>query len=188
MADSDVEELNALLATPGIELETDVIAELQSIMRLHSISPRELFYKWESYSIKMGFDDLKLNIDTARALKKDVQEGLEREVRSKTHIRSAEKRGGTPRNVSNATGVFDMYVQNTPLGRPAAERVYRLDGLVPNNPRAGSANRTNGTNKRKLETPSTSRVKAEPASSPPDFKTPYKPRGQPNGTKYDHPS
>ncbi len=43
----------------------------------------------------------------------------------------------------------------------------------------------NGTTKRKVgqfETPSISRVKAEPASSPPDFKTPYKPTDRPNGT------
>src|SRR5271155_1555235 len=43
----------------------------------------------------------------------------------------------------------------------------------------------NGTNKRKVgqfETPSMSRVKAEPASSPPDFKSPYKPADRPNGT------
>jgi DNA polymerase alpha subunit B len=36
------------------------------------------------------------------------------------------------------------------------------------------------TNKRKFQTPSVSRVKAEPASSPPDFKTPYRP-GEQNG-------
>ena len=78
-------------------------------MRLHSIPPQELFYKWESYSIKMGSDDLKLNIDSARALKKDVQDGLEREIRSKVHVRSADKRGGsTPRNVSNNGDVFGM--------------------------------------------------------------------------------
>jgi DNA polymerase alpha subunit B len=112
MEDSDVKELNALFATPGIELEPEVVAELQSIMHLHSIPPQELFYKWESYSIKMGSDDVKLNIDTAKALKKDVQDGLEREIRNKAHVRSADKRGGgTPRNVSNATGVFDMYVE-----------------------------------------------------------------------------
>lgn len=52
---------------------------------------------------------------------------------------------------------------------------YRLDGLVPNTPRDGSAKRANGTARRKFETPSTSKVKAEPASSPPEFKTPYKP-------------
>jgi DNA polymerase alpha subunit B len=108
MADSTVEELNAIFAAPGMELEPDVSTELQSIMRLHSIPPRELFYKWESYSIKMGSDDLKLNIDSARALKKDVQDGLEREIRSKAHVRSADKRGGTPRNVSSNGDVFGM--------------------------------------------------------------------------------
>jgi DNA polymerase alpha subunit B len=61
--------------------------------------------------------------------------------------------------------------------------MFRLDGLVPNTPRNGSANRANGTSKRKVgnfETPSMSRVKAELASSPPDLKTPYKP-GDQNG-------
>jgi DNA polymerase alpha subunit B len=111
MADPTVLELNALFATPGTELELDVLSELQSIMRLHSIPPQELFYKWESYSIKMASDDLKLNIESARALKKDVQDGLEREIRSKTHVRSADKRGGaTPRNISSNGDVFGMYV------------------------------------------------------------------------------
>jgi hypothetical protein len=58
--------------------------------------------------------------------------------------------------------------------------VVRLD--IPNTPRVGSTNRINGTSKRKnFETPSISRVKVEPASSPPDFKTPYKPGDKPNG-------
>lgn len=49
----------------------------------------------------------------------------------------------------------------------------RLDGLVPNTPRVGSAR-----NKRNFETPSMSRLKLDPASSPPEFKTPYKPGEQ----------
>jgi DNA polymerase alpha subunit B len=109
MEESTNEELNGFFAAPGTVVEPDVLAELQSIMRLHSIPPQELFYKWESYSIKMGSDDLKLNIDSARALKKDVQDGLEREIRSKAHVRSADKRGGaTPRNVSSNEDVFGM--------------------------------------------------------------------------------
>ena len=57
----------------------------------------------------MESDDLKLNIDSARALKKEVQDGLERDVRSKAHVRSADKRGGaTPRNVSSNGDVFGM--------------------------------------------------------------------------------
>jgi len=56
----------------------------------------------------------------------------------------------------------------------------RLDGLVPNTPRVGSANRLNGASKRKnFETP-LSRVKAEIGSSPPTFKTLNKP-GDQNG-------
>lgn len=58
----------------------------------------------------------------------------------------------------------------------------RLDGLV-QTPKAGSARGLNGSARRKMETPSMSRVKAEPASSPPDFKTPYKP-GESTGAAY----
>ncbi|KAI9743155.1 MAG: DNA-directed DNA polymerase alpha subunit pol12 [Claussenomyces sp. TS43310] len=159
MGDSVEQELNTLFASgPASPLEPDVLAELQSIMRIHSISPQELFYKWESYSLKLGSDDLKLDINNARALKQDVQESLERENRGKTHVRTVDKRvGGTPRNIQKSGDVFGM-----------------LDGLVPNTPRPGSINRANGTNKRRTgqcETPSTSRVKPEPASSPSDVKT-----------------
>ncbi|OBT87891.1 hypothetical protein VE02_02652 [Pseudogymnoascus sp. 03VT05] len=156
MADPVIEELNALFAPASVnkKLEADVLAELQSIMRLHSIPPQELFYKWESYSMKIGTDDMKLDIETSRALKKDIQDGLERESRNKSNVR-VDKRVATPRNISNTGDVFNM-----------------LDGLVPNTPRTapGSA-----ASKRKFQTPSISRVKQEPASSPPEFKTPYKP-------------
>lgn len=59
--------------------------------------------------------------------------------------------------------------------------MIRLDGLVPNTPRVGSTNKA-GT-RRKFETPSLPRVKPEPASSPPDFKTPHK-LGEQNGQTY----
>jgi DNA polymerase alpha subunit B len=110
MADTTAVELNELFSPASTsELELDVLAELQSIMRLHSIPPEELFFKWESYSIKMGSDDMKLNIDTARALKKDVQDGLERENRTRAHVRSSGGRGGaTPRNVASNSDVFGM--------------------------------------------------------------------------------
>lgn len=78
-------------------LDADVLAELQSIMRLHSITLEELWYKWESYSMKMGADDMKLNIETAHALKKDVQDALERESRTKAHLQT-KKTGATPRH------------------------------------------------------------------------------------------
>lgn len=109
MAESRETEIKERFATAGTEIEADVVAELQSIMRLHSIDVQELWYKWESYSMKMGADDMKLNIETARALKQDIQDGLERDNRSKAHLLSSNKRGGaTPRNVASNGDVFGM--------------------------------------------------------------------------------
>ena len=109
-----IHELNTLFATPpAAELPADILGELQSILRLHSISPQELFYKWESYSIKMGADDTKMDLNTTRAFKVDVQEALERDIRSKAHARGTDKRipaSATPRNISSSSDVFGMCV------------------------------------------------------------------------------
>lgn len=109
MAESTEAELKERFASAGTEIEPDVLTELQSIVRLHSIDPQELWYKWESYSMKMGADDMKLNIETARALKQDIQDGLERDSRTKVHSLNSNKRGGaTPRNVTSNGDVFGM--------------------------------------------------------------------------------
>jgi hypothetical protein len=109
MAESTELELKERFGQAGAEIEPDVLTELQSIMRLHSIDPQELWYKWESYSMKMGADDMKLNIETTRALKQDIQDGLERDNRTKAHALNSNKRGGaTPRNVSSNGDVFGM--------------------------------------------------------------------------------
>lgn len=103
-------ELNELFAaTFPNGLPKDVLAELQSILRVHSITAEELFYKWESYSMKMG-DEVKLSMETVRAFKQDVQEALERETRGKAG-RQHEKRvpvQATPRAAAGAD-VFGMY-------------------------------------------------------------------------------
>lgn len=94
-------------------LTQDVLLELKSIMDLHALSPQELFYKWESYCLKMGSEETRLNLNTARALKRDVQDVLERETRGKTHMRGAEKRhtsGATPRAGGHNQDMFGMYV------------------------------------------------------------------------------
>lgn len=107
------DELRQLFArsTSG-ELSDDIVAELESIMRLHDLSAQELFYKWESFCIKMGAEQTQLTLENARALKLDIQEALERESRSKSHLRSADKRNAalaTPRHVQNSANVFGMY-------------------------------------------------------------------------------
>ena len=104
-------ELNDLFALPPVtELPPDIMGELQSILRLHSISPQELSYKWESYTMKMGSEQTKLDLPTARAFKKDLQEVLERESRGKAHVRSVDKRGAyaTPRSAAKGDDVFGM--------------------------------------------------------------------------------
>ncbi|KAG9246491.1 DNA polymerase alpha subunit B N-terminal-domain-containing protein [Calycina marina] len=165
MTDATDAELRGRFSSANANIEPDIMAELKSIMRLHSIDTQELWYKWESYSMKMGSDDMKLNIDTARALKESIQSGLERENRNKAHVQSSGKRGGAaPRNIVSGSDVFGM-----------------LDGLVPNTPGAGSTSKVSSSIKRRPhETPSTSRVKAELGSSPPTFKSPYK-SGERNG-------
>ncbi|KAH0564875.1 hypothetical protein GP486_001732 [Trichoglossum hirsutum] len=166
---SITEELHARFALPpSTELPPDILGELHSILRLHSISPQELFYKWESYCFKMDCEETRLDLETARAFKKDLQEILEREARSKAHARSADKRamhGATPRSVAS-TDVFGI-----------------LDGLVPNTPRPGVKSGLGGsTGKRKpaFETPATSK------SSPAGFRTPN-PSGE-NGANAGQPT
>lgn len=98
--DDTTAELNELFASSAPDgLPKDVLSELQSILRVQSISPQELFFKWESYCLKMGAEETKLNLDTVRLFKRDVQESLERESRGRAG-RQAEKRSAvtaTPR-------------------------------------------------------------------------------------------
>ena len=106
----NVDELNQLFSRPPAqEVPQDILGELQSIIRLHSLSPQELLYKWESYSMKMGAEETRLDLATARAFKRDIQEALEREARGKAHTRSADKRGAfaTPRNAGKSGDIFD---------------------------------------------------------------------------------
>jgi hypothetical protein len=64
----------------------DIMGELQSMLRIYDIDAQELFFKWESYSMKMGPDDINLTYDTVLAFKKDVQELLEKEQRGKARM------------------------------------------------------------------------------------------------------
>lgn len=142
---------------PDAELAPDVMGELQSMLRLHSIAPQELFYKWESYSLKMGADETRLDLNTARAFKTDLFESLERENRSKVHTRAGADRrtaaGATPRNVvKNSGDVFGM-----------------LDGVVPHTPGRRGANGVGGSSlqrKAGAQTPGAWKTNGEARSTP----------------------
>ncbi|KAK4690248.1 DNA polymerase alpha subunit B, partial [Lecanoromycetidae sp. Uapishka_2] len=141
------EELNELFAIPPItELPPDVLGELQSILRLHSITPQELSFKWESYSMKMGSEQTKLNLNTARAFKKDIQEMLERESRGKAHVRSVDKRGAfaTPRSATKSDDLFGISAKRkSAFETPAVPKFSKSNGMSsPSDARAnGDINR-----------------------------------------------
>lgn len=109
--------------SPNKPLELDVLGELQSIMRLHSLSVEDLFFKWESYCIKMGLDTESISLVNVRNLKGSIQDSLERP----TMVKKMERKiNATPR-----TGGTDVYGM--------------LDGLVPGTPASGGRlSRTRG--------------------------------------------
>jgi DNA polymerase alpha subunit B len=117
MADAEqVAELNERFAAGDKKLEPDMVAELQSIMRMHSLSVQDLFFKWESYCIKMDLDGTTLSVDNLRNLKRDIQDALERDNRNMAQTVKFEKNAkgssGTPRNViRNGGDVSDMWVK-----------------------------------------------------------------------------
>lgn len=153
MAEIDV--LNELFATPGSSIAADVTNELLTTMRLHSLSPQELFYKWESYVLKMGLMDAKLEYKLVKDFKKDLEDALERESRARSHVMhgSTKKAAPTPRAASGGGDVFGM-----------------LDGMAT----PGGA-KMNTAAKRKagdFGTPAAKSVKNGVNSSPSDFKTP----------------
>ncbi|KAK3297336.1 DNA polymerase alpha subunit B N-terminal-domain-containing protein [Chaetomium fimeti] len=141
MADETIVELNERFGSGTKDLEADVVAELKSIMGMHQLSVQELYYKWESYGIKMEMGDFNASIDNLRAFKQNLQDDLVRSNRSQVHIKTEKRGGATPRVSKGGGDVFGM-----------------LDGLA-----------TPGAGRTKLaarRTPAVSRVKAEPTSSP----------------------
>jgi len=148
MDDEIVTELNERFGSGNKPLEADVIAELRSIMRLHELSVDDMFFKWDAYCMKMDADGLKTSVETLRAFKTDLQDALERSTRTQANVKPDKRVGATPRTVSKNSGdVFGM-----------------LDGLT--TPASGRTAKAASARRRPMETPSVSRVKAEPASSP----------------------
>lgn len=93
--------------TKDHELPVDVLTELQSMLSLYSITPEELDFKWQAYNIKMGGEDSKMDVKTAREFKKTIHDALERESRGKAQQRSDVRRNHpTPR--AKGGDMYDM--------------------------------------------------------------------------------
>jgi len=117
MAETQNENLNALFAPSGNGLEPDILGVLESILRLYSITPQELFYKWESYCLKMGSEETKLDLGTARMFQKDVQDGLERSHQGR-HSERKPVVSATPRTTGKSGDVYGMLDELTPNAGP----------------------------------------------------------------------
>ena len=153
MADTDT--INELFAPPGSPLPSDVINEILVLMRLHSISPQELFYKWESYVMRMGVENTQMEYKTVRDFKKHLEDVLERESRAKGHVLQSATKKTAP----------------TPRGGGGADVFGVLDGMTSATP----GPKMTSAPKRKAEnfaTPAAKSVKKGVNSSPSDFKTP----------------
>ena len=135
--------------SPHNPLEPDILSELRSIIHLHDLSAEDLFFKWESYCIKLDLDAQTLSLSAIRALKQHIQDDLEKSQRQTT-TKSERKIGATPRTISKS-------------GAGGADVFGMLEGLVPNTPTPNGVKGGIGGNaglKRKHD-----RVK-QPASSP----------------------
>lgn len=148
MADPTVAELNELFGARDQGLGQDVVVEMRSIMRLHDLSSQDLFFKWESYCIKLDMDAVQPSFEKLRAFKQDLQDALEKSTRTQAHSKPDRRLGATPRAAAKGGDVFGM-----------------IDGLLPNTP----ALRKSAPKKK--ETP-VSRVKSENPASSPDHKPP----------------
>lgn len=137
--------------SPNKPLEPDVLAELQSTMRLHDLSAEDLFFKWESYCIKLDQDAQEVSLRAVRNLKASIQDALERSSHRHHHTQQVKgerkKINATPK--AGGTDVFGM-----------------LDGLVPSTPASGGGrlgNKGSASARRRMETTPREGVGSSPA-------------------------
>ncbi|KAK4505673.1 hypothetical protein PRZ48_003638 [Zasmidium cellare] len=147
-------QIDQFFAAPDSKLPQDVMTELLHILQLMSLSPEDLYYKWDSYVIQMGTETTKLDYKTVRDFKKTLQDALERDSRNKHAVQGAAKRTtATPRATGGGGDVFGM-----------------LDGMVSATPGARtSAAKRKAAN---FDTPGPKSARSGLNSSPADNKTP----------------
>ena len=134
------EELQSRFS-PNKPLEADVLAELNSIMRLHDLSAEDLYFKWDSYCLKMDTDALNETLSEIRRLKQVIQDTLEKDATRTAQTRST---GATPRPGAASRGA-------------GSNIMGIIDGMVPSTPTTGGKlGRTGGSAsgpRRKMDTP-----------------------------------
>ncbi|KAK7430390.1 DNA-directed DNA polymerase alpha subunit pol12 [Neonectria magnoliae] len=139
---ADAADIHSLFS-PNKPLEPDVLSELESILRLHDLSAEDLFFKWESYCIKLDLDAQAVSLDVVRNLKQSIQDALEKS-HQQVQAKPERKVMATPRPGAKA-------------GAKAGDMLGILDGLMPSTPatggRLGRAPGSGSALKRKMDTP-----------------------------------
>lgn len=105
----------------GGAIESDILAELQSIMRIHDLTVDDLFFKWESYCIRLDLpvESGALTLANVRNMKQNIQDELEkshRAAQAPASARNERKVTATPRANGNSDvfGMLDSMVPSTP--------------------------------------------------------------------------
>lgn len=109
MAELTTAELNELFGAGDKGLGQDVVVEMQSIMRLHNLSPEDLFLKWEAYCIRLSIDDIHPTYEKMRDFKQNLQDALEKATRTQAYSKPEKRVGATPRaTAAKGADVFGM--------------------------------------------------------------------------------
>ncbi|BFZ57755.1 DNA-directed DNA polymerase alpha subunit pol12 [Savitreella phatthalungensis] len=119
-------------------VSTDVASMLRSINRLYDISDDDLFFKWESWTFKMG-NDPQLNVDNVALFKQDIQNQIEFE--NQARLRAGQSTGGTTPASSRklgatalASGGFDDFLGSdmTPVKKVKREPLSTAKRAISN--------------------------------------------------------
>ena len=118
MADSEILEL-FITADASRPLEPDVLAELSSIARMHSLSAEDMYFKWDSYCIRREVDATEVTMAMVRAFKQDLQDALEKRARLAA-VGGGGGAGASAAGGFGGGGARGARVERTPRGRAAA--------------------------------------------------------------------
>lgn len=97
---STTDDTASLTTYFGPTLTPPAAALLLSMQHLYAITPADLFYKWESYSIALGLEaGIAITPELVREFKREVQMALESEVRAGKGVGMGAGAGGTKRKL-----------------------------------------------------------------------------------------
>ncbi|KAI7878819.1 DNA polymerase alpha, subunit B, partial [Lichtheimia hyalospora FSU 10163] len=84
---------------------SDIIDELESLLRLYNLSPTDLKFKWEAFSLNLRLEKVAMTVDLIRQLKINLQREFEQQLEQKRRDQAK-----AANSIAMDTGEFDMQV------------------------------------------------------------------------------